>query len=264
MVLKFWKYEGAGNDFVMVDGRGGFDLAGDTVRRLCDRHCGIGADGLIVLLDHPGYDFRMRYFNADGGEAEMCGNGGRCIVLFADDLGIGGVRKSFLGRDGAHEADVVSRTGDSAEIRLGMIDVEGWGRDGNAFFLNTGVPHYVEFVDDVDALDVRALGRAKRNEKQFEAQGGMNVNFAEVLPDGEIKIRTYERGVEDETLACGTGATAAAIAAHLFSGTDRRRFTLHTCGGELVVDFEAADNHRFTSVHLTGPARMVFGGEIKI
>ncbi len=262
--MKFWKYEGAGNDFVMIDGRRGCELTGEAIARLCDRHRGIGADGLIVLLNEPGYDFRMRYFNADGGEVDMCGNGGRCIALFADDLGIGGGRKQFLGRDGVHSAEIISRTDDGTQIRLGMIDVEGCERTGNAFMLNTGVPHYVEFVDDVDAIDVHTLGRAKRNEDRFEAQGGTNVNFAEVLPGGELKVRTYERGVEGETLACGTGATAVAIAARLFLNTDRRMFTVHTLGGALTIDFETADNNLFTSVHLTGPARMVFVGDIKI
>ncbi len=264
MELKFWKYEGAGNDFVMIDGRGGDPgLTGEVVCRLCDRHRGIGADGLIVLLDQPGYDFRMRYFNADGGEVDMCGNGGRCITLFADDLGIGGDRKRFQGRDGVHEATVVLRTADGAQIRLGMIDVEGCERTGNTFTLNTGVPHYVEFVDEVDLLDVHTLGRAKRNEDRFEAQGGTNVNFVEMLPDGDLKIRTYERGVEGETLACGTGATAAAIAARLFGRGDRSRFTVETRGGTLTVDFETADDLRFTNVRLSGPARRVFCGEIK-
>lgn len=264
MRLRFWKYEGAGNDFVMVDGRESCELTGEVIRRLCDRHRGVGADGLIVLLDQPDYDFRMRYFNADGGEVDMCGNGGRCITLFADDLGIGNDRKRFLGRDGAHDAEVITRTDDSAEIRLGMIDVDGCKYDGQGFVLNTGVPHYVEFVYDVDSLDVAVLGRMRRNEERFDEHGGTNVNFAELLPDGNLKIRTYERGVEDETLACGTGATAAAIAARLFYGKDHRRFTVATRGGSLAVDFETDDNRRFTNVSLTGPARMVFGGEIKL
>ena len=248
---------------MMIDGRGGCELTAEAVCRLCDRHRGVGADGLIVLLEQPGYDFRMRYFNADGGEVDMCGNGGRCITLFADDLGIGSDRKSFLGRDGMHVAEVISHSEDGAQIRLGMIDVDGCERMDNAFILNTGVPHYVEFVDDVDALDVFALGRAKRYDKRFNEQGGTNVNFVELQTDGNLKIRTYERGVEDETLACGTGATAAAIAASLLDRTDRRRFTVYTRGGVLTIDFQATDNHFFTNVHLAGPARKVFCGEIK-
>lgn len=264
MKLKFWKYEGAGNDFVMIDGRSDDrELRAETICRLCDRHRGIGADGLIILHDQPGYDFRMRYFNADGGEVDMCGNGGRCITLFADHLGLGGDVKRFLGRDGVHEATIISRTEEGAEIRLGMIDVDGYEYSDCAFILNTGVPHYVEFVDDVDSLDVVALGRAKRNEERFAAQGGTNVNFVELQPDGNLKIRTYERGVENETLACGTGATAAAIATHLLDSPDRNLFTVQTRGGVLTVGFETADDHRFTDIILSGPARRVFCGEIK-
>jgi diaminopimelate epimerase len=264
MKLKFWKYEGAGNDFVMIDGRGSdYGLTSDLVCHLCDRHRGIGADGLIVLLDQHGYDFRMCYFNADGGEVDMCGNGGRCITLFADDLGIGGNSKRFLGRDGVHEATVISRSGYGAQIRLGMIDVDGFERIGDAFFLNTGVPHYVEFVDNVDLFDVPTLGREKRYDKHFEAHGGTNVNFVEMQAGGSLKIRTYERGVEGETLACGTGATAAAIAARLFACTEQCRFTVQTRGGILSVDFETTDNRRFTNVQLSGSANRVFCGEIK-
>lgn len=265
MGLKFWKYEGAGNDFIMLDGRGdNRELRADTIARLCDRHRGIGADGLIIMLAQPGYDFRMRYFNADGGEVDMCGNGGRCIVLFADELGIGGDRKRFMGRDGEHSAAIVSRGEDGATIELGMIEVNGYEYSDHAFILNTGVPHYVEFVDNVDALDVFALGREKRQEERFDEGGGVNVNFAEVLGDGYIKVRTYERGVENETLACGTGVTAAAIATRLFAQADRDRFTVETRGGTLEVRFATADNQNFSDIFLTGPARRVFEGEINM
>ena len=265
MEIRFWKYEGAGNDFIMIDGRGDErELRADTIRRMCDRHLGIGADGLIILLGHPEYDFRMRYFNADGGEVDMCGNGGRCIALFADDLGIGGDVKRFAGRDGAHEAVIVSRTAEGAEIELGMIDVNGYQYSDRAFTLNTGVPHYVEFVDNVDSLDVVSLGRQKRNEERFDADGGTNVNFAEVLSDGKIKIRTYERGVEDETLACGTGAVAAAIATRLFEQGRCNEFTVEVRGGTLGVSLETGDNQHFTNIRLTGPARRVFEGTIKL
>lgn len=265
MELKFWKYEGAGNDFIMLDSRSDSrELRADTIRFLCDRHRGIGADGLIILLDHPDYDFRMRYFNADGGEVEMCGNGGRCIALFADDLKIGGDVKRFIGNDGSHEAEIVSRSSGGAEIKLGMIDVNGYQYSGRAFFINTGVPHYVEFVDNVDSVDVFTLGRAKRYEECFEDHGGTNVNFVESRPNGTLRIRTYERGVEGETLACGTGATAAAITARLLDQPDRNHFEVETLGGILKINFETSDNEHFHDIFLTGPARRVFEGKIKL
>jgi diaminopimelate epimerase len=258
-MMRFWKYEGAGNDFVMVDGREGVELTGDDVRMLCDRHRGVGADGVIVLERAEGYDFAMRYYNADGGEVEMCGNGGRCIALLADHLGIGGDRKRFLGRDGAHEAVIVERDGERAAVALGMVDVERVGRDGAAFVLNTGVPHYVEFVDDVEAVDVCGRGREIRHHERF-APAGTNVNFAARCADGGLRVRTYERGVEGETLACGTGATAAAIAA--CAGCGGRHVAVRVDGGELRVSFRAEADGSFRDIVLTGPARRVFSGTL--
>lgn len=265
MGLKFWKYEGAGNDFILIDGRkDNRELRADTIRGLCDRHRGIGADGLMILMDQAGYDFRMRYFNSDGGEADTCGNGGRCIILFADHLGIGTDEKIFIGRDGEHRARIVMREGDGATVELGMIDVEGFRYCDRAFSLNTGVPHYVEFVEEVAALDIDTLGRMIRNDERFSAVGGTNVNFVEILSDGIIKVRTYERGVEGETLACGTGATAAAIATHIYEQGKVTQFTVNTPGGALGVRFTTPDSQNFRDILLTGPARRVFTGEIKL
>lgn len=265
MELKFWKYEGAGNDFIMIDGReDDRELRADTIRAMCDRHRGIGADGLIILLNHPGMDFRMRYFNSDGGEVEMCGNGGRCITMFADDLGIGGPEKHFLGLDGEHHSRVVSRADDDAVVEVSVRNVDGYQYSEGIFFLNTGVPHYVDFVDDVSSVDVCTAGRRIRGENMFNAPNGFNVNFVEVTGDGAIRVRTYERGVEDETLACGTGATAAAIATRLAEQGDRTEFSVVMRGGVLAVRFETADNQHFVKVALTGPVRRVFRGEIKM
>lgn len=273
METRFWKYEGAGNDFVMLDMRGGRydgDLDSEMVRRMCDRRRGVGGDGLIALLDgEAGYDFRMRYFNADGGEAAMCGNGARCIALLANDLGVAPRTMRFIGADGEHRAQVLP----GGEVRVSMRDVESCAPLGNtSFLLDTGVPHYVEFAEDVDALDVFHLGRQLRNDGRFAALGGVNVNFAQVLPDGSLKLRTYERGVEDETLACGTGAVATAIAAHLFlqsgytprSANAESGVLVHARGGDLCVRFEAADNQNFRNIVLCGPARRVFEGVIII
>lgn len=255
--LKFWKYEGAGNDFIMIDGRwDNLELPTDTIRALCDRHRGIGADGLMILLDQPGYDFRMRYFNSDGIEADTCGNGGRCITLFADHLGIGADKKTFIGRDGEHNTQIVVREGDCAIIELGMIDVNGFQYCNQAFLLNTGVPHYVEFVDRVNNVNVDEVGRMIRTDS------GANVNFVEIIDNGIIDVRTYERGVEGETLACGTGATAAAIATYIHKQRNITNFAVNTRGGQLQVRFSTQDSHNFHDILLTGPARRVFEGQI--
>ena len=208
MGRKFSKYHGAGNDFVMIDGRTEpFDATPERVAALCRRRTGIGADGLMILESDPAEEFRMRYFNADGGEATMCGNGGRCIALFAHHLGIGGMRKRFIGVDGPHTAELLRVEGPEGEIRLGMIDVRRVEVHPEYLFLDTGSPHYVEFVESVRGVDVAGRGAAIRHSAAFAARGGTNVNFVEIVSDGHIRIRTFERGVEAETLACGTGAT---------------------------------------------------------
>ena len=218
--MKFTKYEGAGNDFVVIDNRDGvFAAAEDAVAALCDRRFGVGADGLMLLENDPVAEFRMRYFNADGREATMCGNGGRCIVLFAHHLGIGGNCKTFTAADGLHEAEVTEISGDRATVALRMSDVSGITEIMNGFSLDTGSPHYVELASDVDGIDVDAVGRDIRWRKDFEAQGGTNVDFVQLMGGNAIKIRTFERGVEAETLACGTGAVASAIVAAVKFGS---------------------------------------------
>ena len=265
MDLDFCKYEGAGNDFILLDGRGwDFELSGESIRILCDRHIGIGADGLMVLSEEEGYDFRMRYYNSDGGEVNMCGNGGRCIVLFAEHLGIGSAEKFFVGMDGDHHARIITMGDNTAFVELEMIDVNSFEYMDKAFFLNTGVPHYVEFVDDVSKVDVTGRGREIRNSIRFKPTGGTNVNFVEIAGPGYIKVRTHERGVENETLACGTGATAAAIATYLFAQNDNTDFMVNVPGGELEVSFTARNNQYFSDIRLSGPARKVFDGKISI
>ena len=265
MALSFWKYEGAGNDFIILDGRGSCcDLSQTTICALCDRHFGIGADGMMILEEDPQAQFRMRYFNADGAEATMCGNGGRCITLFAEHLGIGGRLKRFNGADGLHQAEIVSLDGQGGGIiTLQMSDVEAVVHEDQYFFLNTGSPHYVEFVRDVDKVDVIGLGAEIRNSEAFSEIGGTNVNFVQIIGDGQLKVRTYERGVENETLACGTGVTASAIAAYIYRQSHRERFTIQTRGGELQVSFSTPDGLRFEEIRLTGPAKKVFSGIIE-
>lgn len=250
--MEFFKYQGTGNDFVMVDNRkGGFDDA--QVAFLCHRRFGIGADGLILIENEPGYDFKMRYFNADGGEGSMCGNGGRCAVQFASDLGIFSQTTRFLAVDGPHDAEV--REGNVALHMKDVSQVEAWME---GFFLDTGSPHLVLFTDDVEAVDVKTQGSSLRYGSYWAPLGGVNVNFVQILDKDTIKVRTYERGVEDETYSCGTGVTAASIVSHLKRGTENR-LKVMTLGGELQVSLEAGT--LISNILLSGPAVKVFEGE---
>ena len=257
----FYKYQGAGNDFIVIDNRNLlFNRENiDLVRRLCDRRFGIGADGLMLLQDADGYDFEMVYFNADGREGSMCGNGGRCIVAFAKDRGIIGKKTDFLAVDGRHHADIDEQRG---SVSLQMIDVDTIERDGEAYVLDTGSPHYVALVDGLASFPVLTEGRHVRNSARYHA-AGINVNFVE--PEGAgYYVRTYERGVEDETLACGTGATAVAIAMAVHEGKEGSlAIPVRVAGGNLTIYFHK-DGSRFTKVWLEGPARFVFKGEITV
>ena len=261
MQTEFTKYEGAGNDFILIDNRDGvFTPDAAVIARLCDRHFGIGADGLMTLARNAEIDCSMRYYNADGSEGEMCGNGARCFALFAHHLGIGGETKYFDAADGLHTARIRRSKGSAGEIELGMTAVreirtgEGW------WFLNTGVPHYVEFVDDLESVDVIGRGRIIRRDTARFPQG-TNVNFVQVTGNDTIRVRTYERGVENETLACGTGATAAAIVTNFVLQRRTAHFAVSVPGGELAVRFShEPETQTYTDICLSGPARRVFGG----
>ena len=262
MKLNFWKYEGAGNDFVLLDLRNAnFEPTKEFIHAICSPRTGIGADGAMVLSHSEVADFAMRYFNADGPEATMCGNGGRCITWFADLLGIGGDKKTFEAVDGLHTAEILSRNGTTAQVRLQMIDVESVEVDAEGdILLNTGSPHLVRVVDDLD-MDVVGVGAELRYGPKCAPTNGANINFVKVLGEGRLALRTYERGVEDETLACGTGATATAIAiCHTLQPTVRH-FNLAAQGGDLSVDFSTDGCGHYSDIYLTGPARMVFCGE---
>ena len=263
MPLTFAKYEGAGNDFLLIDLRtAGFVPEPQRIAALCDRHFGVGADGLMTLSADEAGGCVMHYYNADGSEGEMCGNGARCFVLFARHLGLfDGTEFRFTATDGPHTATLGRIDGPAGEIELGMIPVGEVRRSGDGWFLNTGVPHYVEFVEEVDAVDVVGRGRALRYDLERFPQG-TNVNFAELAADGRIRMRTYERGVENETLACGTGATAVAIAAHFVRRPDRQAFELELPGGRLSVRFRASEAGAYTDIFLKGPARRVFIGQL--
>lgn len=263
MTLKFEKYQGAGNDFVIIDNRNGeFKPSIDTVEMLCDRNFGVGADGLLLLENDAQYDFSMRYFNADGKESTMCGNGGRCISVFAKTLGLGSPEKMiFNSNDGLHEAFFIEED-DEMLVKLKMIDVTKIDAKDDYYFINTGSPHYVTFVEDLEEMDIIEEGEAIRNDPKF-APGGTNVNFVEIFED-EIYVRTFERGVEDETLACGTGATAAAIATALFLESEQNVWDVEVMGGNLQVSFDKKEDGTFENIWLTGPSEKVFEGTINV
>ena len=256
--MKFFKYQGAGNDFVLIDNRDQHFDADDTalVARLCDRRFGIGADGLMLLQEKEGYDFEMLYYNADGNLGSMCGNGGRCIVSFAKHLGIINNKTIFLAVDGEHEATI----SDAADwVSLKMIDVKNVEKIDEHYVLNTGSPHYVQLVDQLKELDVFQVGRAIRYNDTYR-QEGINVNFVEPQNEG-YAVRTYERGVEDETLACGTGVTAVALAMALnHNQVGNINTPIKAMGGDLNIRFSHLGNGMFENIYLEGPAKLVFAG----
>lgn len=265
MEIPFYKYQGTGNDFVIIDHRQRQYLDRQDhglVSKLCDRKFGIGADGLMLLQESPNYDFEMVYFNADGHEGSMCGNGGRCIVAFAHFLGVIGSSCQFIAVDGPHDAKVL----DQGWVELKMVDVEQVEVGDGFYFLDTGSPHYVAFSPNVEEVDVVAAGRAIRYSDRFKAEG-TNVNFVQEKGE-ELIVATYERGVEDETLSCGTGVTAAALAASLKAEqegaevpVDHKAITAK--GGQLQVKFQRTASG-FEEIWLCGPATQVFKGTITI
>jgi diaminopimelate epimerase len=257
--LHFTKYQGTGNDFIIIDNRSRqFDHL--DVARLCHPKFGIGADGLMLLQNVDAYDFEMVYYNSDGNTSTMCGNGGRCIADFAKKLQVSGENGTrFIAADGPH--DVVFREG---IVELNMQDVERIERDGtDRFILDTGSPHYVQFVQGVREMDIVRMARDIRYSDRFKEQG-INVNFAEMTGPHALYVRTYERGVENETLSCGTGVTACAIALarQLGYNAGHHEVNIETPGGHLTVKFRL--NNASREVWLCGPATKVFEGEIEI
>ncbi|MFT3681120.1 MAG: diaminopimelate epimerase [Ferruginibacter sp.] len=260
MKIEFYKYQGTGNDFVILDNYNNQapKLTTKQIKFLCDRHFGIGADGLMFLSKKEGYDFAMEYFNADGNESSMCGNGGRCLVKFAHHQGIHKARYRFIATDGEHEAELET----DGRVSLKMKDVSEVDIHASHAILNTGSPHFVKFAVDVNEIDVLATAREIRYSDAFKKEG-INVNFVESVDEDTIYMRTYERGVEDETLSCGTGVTAAALlSAHNDNGFNT--VEVKTRGGRLSVEFEKVDDEHFKNIWLRGPAELVFKGEIEI
>lgn len=260
MQLTFYKYQGTGNDFIMVDNRQ-LALPRDNkplYKHLCDRRFGIGADGLILVQNKEGFDFEMVYFNSDGSESSMCGNGGRCITMFAKQLGIIENKAHFLAIDGPHEAEIF----ENGWVSLKMKDVDGVEQIGNDVYLNTGSPHYVRFIDtDPAAYPLIEEAKKIRYNTRFAAQG-TNVNIAH-QNNGVLEVRTYERGVEDETFSCGTGVTAVALAASSATGTQITQ-PISTPGGHLQVVFDKTSPGHYTNIWLQGPAEFVYEGRVEV
>ena len=259
MKTVFYKYQGAGNDFVIIDNRAGSFPSGNPgpISSICDRRFGVGADGLILLENSSEADFRMVYFNADGFQGSMCGNGGRCLVAFAKSLGIFENKTEFEANGNLYKASVVND-----RVSLSMLDVDRIDNFEGYAFLDTGSPHHVTFTKDVSEIDVVGRGRKIRFGEPY-GDAGTNVNFVEQKDESTFRVRTYERGVENETLSCGTGVTAVALASYFLEKTSSERVRIETRGGDLEVSFKY-DKSRFHNIVLNGPATFVFKGEIEV
>ena len=257
MTIPFFKYQATGNDFVLMDNRAGkIKLNREQICQICDRRFGIGADGLMLLENHPELDFNLVYYNADGSQS-LCGNGSRAAVQFAAHMGIIKEKTKFNAYDGLHEAIFLEKDW----IKLEMNPVKNIQARGKDYFMNTGSPHLVRFVDNLQEFPVLAEGRKLRHHEDF-APAGTNVNFVQILPGNALFVRTYERGVESETLSCGTGVTASALAASL-KGL-HSPLPVKTRGGELSVSFQTRQPGIFHLIYLSGPAKMVFEGQLEL
>jgi diaminopimelate epimerase len=263
MKISFFKYEGTGNDFILLDNRDEkySGLKTSQIEFLCNRNFGIGADGLIFLENKNGYDFNMVYFNSDGNISSMCGNGGRCITAFANKLNLVSTNVRFLAADGEHASLILSHS--PVIVRLKMADVNTFEQIGNDVFLNTGSPHHVSFVSDVSKMDIISEARKIRYSEVYKDEG-TNVNFVQQSSAGLI-VRSYERGVENETLSCGTGVTASVLASVIkgLISKDVAKVQVKSMGGMLNVHFRSTA-HRFEDVWLEGEAKFVFTGEIEL
>lgn len=256
MIIEFYKYHGTGNDFVLIDNRSlFFDKNNiELISKICSRHTGVGADGLILLENDNHYDFKMIYFNSDGKKTSMCGNGGRCVISFAKKLNIIDDNVTFLAIDGLHEGII-----NDDIIKIKMIKVSNIDEVHNGCLLDTGSPHFVKFCTSVNNINVFDSGRELRNNKEI-SEDGVNINFTEIIDNSSIKVRTYERGVENETLSCGTGVIASALSAHSKGLVDSNRIKISTLGGELFVSFDF--KNVYDNIWLEGPAIEVFKGQI--
>lgn len=261
MKIHFYKYQATGNDFVMIDNRSGeLSLSIEQIQKICDRKFGVGADGLMLIEKDPKLDFNLVYYNQDGSQS-LCGNGSRAAMSFATDLKIVKGEAAFNAYDGRHDATLTK----DGIVRLKMNDTKELVRDGDDLWIDTGAPHFIRFVKDIKSFPVFEEGRKIRYSDTYKPHG-TNANFVELLPDNTIFVRTYERGVENETLSCGTGVTAAALAATTRGYTSPVK--IKTLGGELSVEFKTRQSTRsseaFQEIFLVGPARQVFQGSIDL
>ena len=259
MKIKFQKYQGTGNDFIIINNnRLSFPNKNkDLIRCLCDRKFGIGSDGLILINPSAKTDFEMLYFNSDGNLGSMCGNGARCSVKFAQNQKIIKSNTIFNACDGNHNATI-----NKDLITLSMKPVDKIKTFNNDLFLDTGSPHYIRIVENIEDFDVYNEGKLIRNSSEFKDEG-VNVNFVQIISENEFSVRTFERGVEDETLSCGTGVTAVALAMFHLKKTNSKKLKIKTRGGELTVEFNNSENG-YSEIYLTGSVKMIFSGEIEI
>jgi diaminopimelate epimerase len=262
MKIKFYKYQATGNDFIIIDAREeNLVLEKKDIQFLCDRHFGIGSDGLIIFGNSDKADFSMQFFNPDGSGGMMCGNGGRSIVKFAADKGIIKERCCFIAPDGLHFATIKDNI-----VSLKMVNPTLFQAHQDGYYINTGTSHFVVFENSLNEIDIIKKGRALRYDERFSSYNGCNVNFVEEISANNLKIQTYERGVEDETLACGTGICASALTYSVKKGLENSNHTINISaqGGNLQVKFDKKENNTFNNVHLIGQAKKVFEGEIEI
>lgn len=253
----FYKFHGTGNDFIMIDGFTTTPLlTNQKIREACHRHFGIGADGIIVIAPSPVHDFEMIYYNSDGSKATMCGNGARCAVAFAQMLGIATGDMNFLAGDGIHNARYEKTHEAVWDVEVSIKDVDFPDKKEDGYYINTGTHHFVKITDNVTGIDILTEGPKIRYDSRFEPHG-VNVNWVSVSP-GAIKVRTYEKGVEAETLSCGTGVTACALVAG--SLTYDTIWKVETQGGTLQVSFVINDEY-FSEIKLRGPVKLVYTGE---
>jgi len=253
-IMKFHKYHGTGNDFIMIDGRNNFQFSTEQIKNLCHRNFGIGSNGVLIIRNNKKVDFTMEFYNPDGSVATFCGNGARCIVNFAKQLQIIDNDTIFEAKDGFHKAQIIHNL-----VDLQMIDVENHKIFNDIIYMNTGTHHVVKFVENVDEIDILKEAPLIRYSKNFKPEG-TNVNYVQII-DNDIKIRTYEKGVEAETLSCGTGVTASALAFAIKNNYRKKLINVQTKGGDLQVSFEKS-KLKFTDIHLIGNAEKVFEGEI--
>lgn len=261
MKLYFEKYQATGNDFIMLDffNKKKVNLSTKQIALMCDRRFGIGADGLIMIIKHKNLDFEMLYYNADGKIGSMCGNGGRCSAMFAIQKGFSDKKTNFKAFDGVHNGELIKKD----IIKLSMADVSEVKKLKSCFEIDTGSPHYIKFLNNVSDIDVFSLGKKIRYSDKYKSQG-INVNFVEIKNRGVLSVRTYERGVENETLSCGTGVTASAIAYMETQKITALKMQIKTPGGNLVVEAKKNNNNTYSNVFLTGKAEKTFEGYINI